>query len=434
MPWASELARALNAPGASKLTGQHFNSIPLGLSFRAQRGVSPIHFSRVTHPLQPKQLPVPILPGQPLTALAPMQDVTDLAFMRVMAHYGAPDFFFTEFFRVHGQSRPEKHILRSIDENQTGRPVFAQLIGEHVSDMVRTVKELLKHPVAGIDLNMGCPAPKIYKKNVGGGLLRDPAKIDELLGALRDSVPGLFTVKMRIGFDSTAHYEEILGLINKHSVDLLSVHGRTVKEGYRSEVHYDFIGTAVRIVRCPVLANGNITSADKAAAVLAETGAAGVMMGRHAIRNPWIFRQCRERWSSMSPSTTGAGMETGAHPKPVGAVAPNRPSVFQPTLADVREYVARLYLETQQPSVPEKAHVAKMKKYLNFVGQSVDTDGAFLHAMRRAMTEAELIHVCDRHLMSEPNRHFATEPHPGLIARPNCETPIESCSLDSVTA
>jgi tRNA-dihydrouridine synthase B len=355
-----------------------------------------------------RQLPTGHLPGQPLTALAPMQDVTDLAFMRVMAHYGAPDYFFTEFFRVHRQSRPEKHILRSIVEHHTGRPVFAQLIGEHVPDMVRTVKELLKYPIAGIDLNLGCPAPKIYKKNVGGGLLRDPAKVDELLGALRDAVPGLFTVKMRIGFDSTDNFEKILGLIDKHAVDLLTVHGRTVKEGYRSDVHYDFIGTAARTVRCPVLANGNVTSAGKAVAVLAESGAAGVMFGRHAIRNPWIFRQCREKFA--------------AHP------------VFQPTLADVREYVTRLYRETQTPGVPESAHVAKMKKYLNFVGQSVDADGAFLHAMRRAMTETELIHVCDLHLMHEPNRHFATEPYPGLIARPNCETPVESCSLDTITA
>ena len=75
-------------------------------------------------------LPPPQLPGQPLTALAPMQDVTDLAFMRVIARYGAPDYLFTEFFRVHAQSQPERHILRSIDENDTGRPVFAQLIGE----------------------------------------------------------------------------------------------------------------------------------------------------------------------------------------------------------------------------------------------------------------------------------------------------------------
>lgn len=337
-----------------------------------------------------------------------MQDVTDLAFMRVMAHYGAPDYFFTEFFRVHGQSRPEKHILRSIVENRTGRPVFAQLIGEAIPDMVRTVKDLLKYPIAGIDLNLGCPAPKIYKKNVGGGLLRDPAKVDVLLGALRDAVPGLFTVKMRIGFDSTDHYERLLGLMNKHAVDLLSVHGRTVREGYRSDVHYDYIAVAARTVCCPVLANGNVTSAGKAACVLAETGAAGVMIGRHAIRNPWVFSQCREKFAGQP--------------------------VFQPTLADVREYVARLYRETQQPGVPEKAHVAKMKKYLNFVGQSVDPDGAFLHAMRRAMTEAELIHVCDRHLLHEPNRHFALEPHPGLIARPNCETPVESCSLDTVTA
>ena len=355
-----------------------------------------------------------------------MQDVTDLPFMRVMAHYGAPDYFFTEFFRVHGQSRPEKHILRSITENQTGRPVFAQLIGESIPDMVRTVKDLLAYPVAGIDLNMGCPAPKIYKKNVGGGLLRDPAKIDELLGALRDAVPGLFTVKMRIGFDSTANYERVLELVNKHGVNLLSVHGRTVKEGYRSDVHYDFIGQAARTVKCPVLANGNVTSADKAAEVLAQTGAAGVMIGRHAIRNPWIFRQCRERFASFIGGPVSRRAAVGPETVP--------PSIFQPTLADVREYVTRLYRETQGPGVPESAHVAKMKKYLNFVGQGVDAEGKFLFDMRRAMTEAELFAVCDRHLLAEPARRFATEPFPGVIARPNCETPVESCSLDTVTA
>jgi tRNA-dihydrouridine synthase B len=356
----------------------------------------------------PRALPAAILPGQPLTALAPMQDVTDLPFMRVMARYGAPDYFFTEFFRVHAQSRPEKHIVRSIVENRTGRPVFAQLIGEEIPHMVRTVKELLQYPIAGIDLNMGCPAPKIYKKNVGGGLLRDPAKIDSLIGALRDAVPGLFTVKMRIGFDSTENYERVLDLINRHGVDLLSVHGRTVKEGYRSDVHYDFIGLAARTVRCPVLANGNVTSAERAATVLADTGAAGVMIGRHAIRNPWIFRQCRERLAGAA--------------------------VFAPTLADVREYVARLYRETQTPDIPEAAHVAKMKKYLNFVGQGVDAEGKFLFEMRRAVTEAELFTVCDRHLLAEPAKRFAAEPYAGVIARPNCETPTESCSLDSVTA
>jgi tRNA-dihydrouridine synthase len=332
-----------------------------------------------------------------------MQDVTDRAFMHVIAGYGPPDFFFTEFFRVHSQSRLEKHLLRSIDENRTGRPVFAQLIGENVSDLLRTVRELLRHPVAGIDLNLGCPAPKIYKKNVGGGLLRDPAKIDALLAALRAAVPGLLTVKMRLGFDSTANFERVLALVDRHAVDLLSVHGRTVREGYRSEVHYDFIAAAVRAVRCPVLANGDITSAAKAAAVLTATGAGGVMIGRHAIRNPWIFRQTRDRLAG----------------RPVAVV----------TLADVRDYIDRLYRATQDPTVPERAHVAKMKKYLNFVGQSVDAGGTFLHAMRHAHTEAELFAVCDRNLLVEPTKPFAPEPYPGVIARPNCETPPEVCAL-----
>ncbi len=339
-----------------------------------------------------------------------MQDVTDLAFMRVIAHYGAPDYFFTEFFRVHSQSRPEKHIVRSIAENTTGRPVFAQLIGEDIHHLNRTVKELLALPVAGIDLNLGCPAPKVYKKNVGGGLLRDPARIDEILGALRAAVPGLLTVKMRLGFEDTAHFDRILELVDRHKVDLLSVHGRTVKEMYRSEVRYECIAHAVTRVRCPVLANGNITSAAKAASVLASTGAAGVMIGRHAIRNPWIFHQCRE--------LLGGG------------------TVTRITLADVRDYVEHLFEATRTDTIPERAHVNKMKKYLNFVGQGVDAGGAFLHDMRRTATRAELFAVCDRHLMSVPDREFAAEPYPGVIARPNCETPeaADGCSLDSVTA
>src|SRR5256885_14939599 len=105
------------------------------------------------HPISSSPLPAGHQPGGILTALAPMQDVTDLAFMRVVAHYGAPDYFFTEFFRVHAQSRPEKHILRSIDENNTGRPIFAQLIGEDLSHLARTAEALLQHNVAGIDLN-----------------------------------------------------------------------------------------------------------------------------------------------------------------------------------------------------------------------------------------------------------------------------------------
>lgn len=351
-------------------------------------------------PASSRLLPAPILPGLPVTSLAPMQDVTDLPFMKVMGHYGPPDYFFTEFFRVHPTSRLEKHILTSITENTTGRPVFAQMIGENLVELRRAVSDLQEYPVAGIDLNMGCPAPKVYKKNVGGGLMRDVAKVDAILGTLREAVSGLFTVKMRIGFEDTENYDAILDLINKHDVDLLSVHGRTVKEGYRSEVHYDFIQRAVERVKCPVQANGNITSAQRASEIADETGCFGLMVGRSAIRNPWIFRQIREHLSGEE--------------------------IYRPTLADVRDYVTFLYHATQTETIPERAQVSKMKKYLNFIGQSVDTEGAFLYEMRRTQTEADLFAVCDRHLLARGSELFETEPFAGVLARPNCEAPIQT--------
>jgi len=345
-----------------------------------------------------RQLPPGIEAGQPLTALAPMQDVTDVHFMRVVTHYGAPDYFVTEFLRVHQQSTLEKHIIETLDLNDTGRPVFAQVIGESIEHLSRTVPLLLRHPMAGLDLNLGCPAPKVYKKNVGGGLLRDPAKIDEILGCLRAAVPGLFTVKMRLGFEDHVHYERILDLMNKHQVDMLSVHGRVVKQLYRGEVNYDLIAEAVRRVRCPVLANGEVSSAAKAVQVLKHTGAAGVMIGRHAIRNPWIFGQIRDHLAG----------------RPVHVV----------TLGEVRDYIARLYTELTDPDVGEKLQVARIKKFLNFIGQSVDPEARFLHDMRRAVTEADLFAVCDRHLLADPARPYAVDPYPGVIARPNCE---DSC-------
>jgi tRNA-dihydrouridine synthase len=327
-----------------------------------------------------------------------MQDVTDLAFMRVISRFGAPDYFFTEFFRVHPMSTPEKDILKTIDENDTGRPIFAQLIGESIHHLDRTVQELLRHPIAGIDLNLGCPAPKVYKKNVGGGLLRDPARIDEILGALRAAVPGLFTVKMRIGFADTEFYDQVLGLVAKHEVDLLSVHGRLVKQLYRGEVRYDLIARAVDRVPCPVLANGEISSARKAAEVLASTKAAGVMIGRHAIRNPWIFSQIRDQCAG----------------RPIPPVL----------LRQVRDYVELLYDCLTTPDVPEKLQVSRIKKFLNFIAQSVDAEGAFLHDMRRVLSRRELMDICDRHLMREPDKPYSLEPYSGVIARPNCE---DSC-------
>ena len=329
-----------------------------------------------------------------------MQDVTDLTFMTAVADCGPPDWFFTEFFRVTETSRLEKHILRSITDNPTGRPVFAQLIGENIPHLWRAVDDLKQFPIAGIDLNLGCPAPKVYKKNVGGGLLRDVQRIDWILEALREACgDGLFTVKSRIGFSEPESFEKLLDVVAKHRVDLFSLHGRTVKELYRSEVHYEFIKRAADRLPCPVLANGNITSASKAAWVIENTGAAGVMVGRSAIRNPWIFSQIRDLLS-------------GSPVKPV-------------LLSEVRAYIDRLYEASRIPGLPDRANLGRMKKHLNFIGTSVDVEGRFLHEMRRAASTKALFQVCDKHLLADPSARLSDEPFSGVVARPNCETPLE---------
>lgn len=307
----------------------------------------------------------------PVLALAPMQDVTDLGFMRLMARYGGPDLFYTEYFRVHPTSNLEKPILRSITENNTGRPVIAQMIGNDIPSLVRTARELQGYNVAAVDLNLGCPAPVVYRKCAGGGLLREPKRVDAILGALRQALEIPFTVKTRIGFDDPTVFDELLPIFAKHSIDLLTVHARTVAEMYRSEVHYEFIARAVSEAKCPVLANGNIYSAEKSAEVLAITGARGLMIGRGAIRNPWLFEQIRQHHR-------------------------NEP-LFVPRGRDVLNYLRALY-EATRPSegFREPAQVQKMKKYTNFIGLGVDAEGQFLHEIRRVTTEGEFFAVCDR--------------------------------------
>jgi nifR3 family TIM-barrel protein len=320
----------------------------------------------------------------PVLALAPMQDVTDLPFWKLMTAYGGGDVYFTEYFRVHATSTLEKYILTSITENPTGRPVVAQMIGNDVPSLVRTAKELQQHPIAAVDLNLGCPAPVVYRKCAGGGLLREPKRVDAILGALRDAVKIKFTVKTRIGFDSPRVFDELLPIFAKHSLDLLTVHGRTVYEMYRTEVHYDYIAGAVAAMPCPVLANGNVYSAQKAEEVLKLTGARGLMIGRGAIRNPWLFHQIRQYQRGET--------------------------IFVPRGCDVLAYIRALYDAVCSPDVRESAQVQKMKKYMNYLGVGVDAEGQFLHHIRRVTTEAEFFRVCAEFL--DHDRPMPLEPFP----------------------
>jgi tRNA-dihydrouridine synthase B len=316
----------------------------------------------------------------PLLALAPMQDVTTLQFMRVVARYGGPDVYWTEYFRIHGDSRPEKWILESITKNPTGRPVVAQMIGNDIPALIRTARELQKYPIAAIDLNLGCPAPIVYRKCAGGGLLREPERIDAILGALRDAVTIPFTVKTRLGFESPDEFGALLKVFAKHPIDLLTVHARTVKQMYRPGVRYDLIARAARELKCPVLANGDVHSAAQAKQLLAETGVRGFMIGRGAIRNPWLFDQIRVKMRGEK--------------------------IKLPMGRDVLAYIRELWENEITPGVPESAQVQRMKKFMNFIGEGVGEK--FLFDIRRVATVEDFFRVCENFLShSQP---MALEP------------------------
>lgn len=322
-----------------------------------------------------------------------MQDVTDGAFWSLMHRYGGADVYWTEYFRVHATSRLEQWIVDSIEQNATGRPVVAQMIGNDIPSLLRTAKELEKLPIAAIDLNLGCPAPVVYRKCAGGGLLREPQRVDAILGALREAVKIKFTVKTRVGFLSPAEFDALLPIFAKHAIDLLTVHARSVAQMYRLPVHYDLIRQAAETMKCPVCANGHVYSADQALAVLAQAKARGLMIGRGAIRSPWLFNQIRQRLRG-EPATFPAGRE-------------------------VLAYIEALWESQASFDAPEKTQCERMKKFMNYLGEGVEPErrspdrlgpgaaaasaaaaigvpsaGGFLHQIRRTTTRADFFRVC----------------------------------------
>ena len=341
------------------------SSLPEALEGRQILINNPSLMGSSLHQLEPLLAsPVPVL------ALAPMQDVTDLTFWRLMTRYGGADLYYTEYFRVTQTSCLDKTILASITKNPTARPVVAQMIGNDIPSLVRTAKELQNHPVAAIDLNLGCPAPVVYRKCAGGGLLRDLPRIDGILGALRQAITGKFTIKTRLGFDDDRTLEALLPLFRKHGVDLVTVHGRTVLQMYSGGIRHDLIRLATEALPCPVLANGNVSTPAGAADALTATGARGLMIGRGAVRNPWIFSQIREHLSGK-PVTLPKGHE-------------------------VLSYIHDLYETVCDPSVPEPTGIQKIKKYANFLGEGIDPE--FLHAVRRVNTRDAFFKLCRKHL------------------------------------
>ncbi len=320
----------------------------------------------------------------PRLILAPMQDVSVLPLWRCLERRGGPDLYVTEYFRVHRDSHPERAILRSISGFPCGKPIIAQMIGNDPEDLVRTVKTIQSLTTsAGMDLNLGCPAPTVCGKQAGGALLRDHNLIRRIVESLRPVVRGSLTLKTRIGFDSPTEFGELLSLFASLPIDGLAIHGRTVRERYQSDVHTEEIARAVASLPYPVTANGSIVSVASARAMLSKTGASGLMIGRGAIRNPWLFDQIRATLAGREP--------------------------FRPSLRDVHDYILELTDEIFAEGEFERENqvVNRMKKFTNYIASGIE-GGDLTNELRRATTLHGFRESCRKYLDSD--ERFPEEP------------------------
>jgi tRNA-dihydrouridine synthase B len=230
---------------------------------------------------------------RPIYVLAPLAGYTDLPFRRVVKSFGA-DLTVSEMISsnalFHGSEKTKKMIEKSPNED----PYSVQIAGSE-TNIIKGAVEILngENGIDIIDLNSGCPAPKVVRNGSGSALLKDLKLLQELTRTIKDNSNKSFTsVKIRIGFNEK-YPVEIARAVEDGGADFITVHGRTRSGGFKSEVDYDAIAEIKRSISIPVIANGDITDFKKAQYVLNHTGADGLMIGRGAVGNPWIFHQLK---------------------------------------------------------------------------------------------------------------------------------------------
>jgi tRNA-dihydrouridine synthase B len=222
--------------------------------------------------------------------LAPMAAVTNLAFRLVARECGAGRLTSEELDAravVAGNAKTWDLVRFLPDE----RPIALQLLGNDPDVLAEAARRLEATGCDGIDLNMGCPVPKIVSKGQGAALMRDPLTAAVVLRTLRKAVQGSFTVKIRGGWDDrTVNAPEIARIAESEGVDAITVHPRTRAQQYTGRAPWDVIASVVDAVAMPVVGNGDVRTVADAEAMRAATGCAAVMIGRGALGKPWIFR------------------------------------------------------------------------------------------------------------------------------------------------
>jgi len=272
----------------------------------------------------------------PPLILSPMAGVTDVSFRRLIKRRGGVGLTVSEFISVEGLTRSNPKSKRQMRFYPDEQPFAVQIFGGQPERM-RMAAEMAEEVGATIlDINCGCPAPKVVKHGGGSGLLKDHQRLETILKEVKKAITIPLTIKIRAGFyDHTINAVDTAKLAEACGVEHIALHGRTKEQGYRGLANWDLVRQIKEVVSVPVSGSGDVANIEDAFARFEETNCDGVLIGRGAMANPWIFRQIED-------------------------VIEGR-EVFQPTLHDKRAILLE-YFDMLREDMPETPAINRMKQ------------------------------------------------------------------------
>src|SRR5213082_1562685 len=341
----------------------------------------------------------------PPLILSPMAGVTDVSFRRLLKQRGGVGLTVSEFISVEGLTRNNPKSKRQMRFYENERPFAVQIFGGQPERM-RMAAEMAEEVGADIlDVNCGCPAPKVVKHGGGSGLLRDLPRLEIILKEIKRAITIPLTIKIRAGYsDSTINAVDTAKLAEGCGVEHIALHGRTKEQGYKGLANWDLVRQIKETVRVPVSGSGDVVSVEGAFEKWRETGCDGILIGRGAMANPWIFRQIED------------------------ALAGRR--VFQPTLEDKRAVLLE-YFEMLREDMPEMAAIGRMKQLAGQFTRGLQGGALFRTAIYHSHSVQEILdRICEYFETISAGRHYLGEGKPSEVI----EVPmLDSCEVASAS-